>query len=71
MANDIDLKGNHYEVGGAAFNESFKGVLDGSNYIISNFSIIASSKIDNVGIIGSNQGVIKNIRFYFFVIGVG
>ena len=63
LANDIDLKGNHYEVGGAAFNESFKGVLDGSNYIISNFSIIASSKMDNVGIIGSNQGVIKNIRF--------
>ena len=62
LANDIDLKGRHYQVGGADLRKPFKGVLDGAEHTLSNFSIIAKSEWQNIGIFGTNMGTIQNLK---------
>ena len=62
LANDIDLKGKHYDVGGSSAREPFKGVLDGAEHTLSNFSIIAKSEWQNIGIFGTNMGTIQNLK---------
>ena len=62
LANDIDLKGKHYDVGGSSAREPFKGVLDGAEHTLSNFSIIAKSEWKNIGIFGTNMGTIQNLK---------
>lgn len=62
LANDIDLKGRHYDVGGSSAREPFKGVLDGAGHTLSNFSIIAKSEWQNIGIFGTNMGTIQNLK---------
>lgn len=63
LANDIDLKGKiDCEIAGASAREPFKGVLDGGNHCISNFSIIAKSEWENIGIFGVNMGTIQNLK---------
>lgn len=61
LANDINLKGLHYEVGGSSERNPFKGVLDGNNHTISNFSIVAKSDWQNIGMFGVNLGTIQNL----------
>lgn len=61
LANDIDLKGHNFEVGGSSDRASFIGELDGNGYTLSNFSIVAKSDWGNMGLFGSNSGVIKNL----------
>lgn len=61
LANDIDLLGKHFGVGGSSVRESFSGELDGNGYTLSNFSVIAKSDWENIGVFGSNFGVIKNL----------
>ena len=61
LANDIDLNGKLFDVGGSGARVAFKGVLDGANHTISNFSVIAKSEWQNIGLIGTNLGTIKNL----------
>lgn len=61
LANDINLKGRHYEVGGSSERNPFKGVLDGNNHTISNFSIVAKSDWQNIGMFGVSLGTIQNL----------
>lgn len=64
LANDINLKGKHYDVGGSSAREPFKGVLDGADYTLSNFSIIAKSEWQNIGLFGTNMGTIQNLQLH-------
>ena len=61
LANDIDLQGKHFEVGGSSDRASFNGELDGNGHILSNFSVVAKSEWRNIGLFGSNVGVIRNL----------
>ena len=61
LANDIDLQGKHFEVGGSSDRVSFNGELDGDGHTLSNFSVVAKSEWQNIGLFGSNVGVIKNL----------
>lgn len=61
LANDIDLQGKHFEVGGSSARASFNGELDGNGHVLSNFSVVAKSEWQNMGLFGSNVGVIKNL----------
>ena len=61
LANDIDLQGKHFDVGGSSDRASFIGELDGNGYTLSNFSVIAKSEWEKIGMFGSNFGVIKNL----------
>ena len=62
LANDIDLNGKLFDVGGSGARVAFKGVLDGANHTISNFSVIAKSEWQNIGLIGTNLGTVKNLK---------
>lgn len=66
LANDIDLKGKHYDVGGSSAREPFKGVLDGAEHTLSNFSIIedAEDPWNNIGLFGINMGTIQNLQLH-------
>ena len=60
LVSDINLGGQlPYESGGGR--NAFKGELDGDGHVISNFSIIAKAGWKNIGLIGENYGVIKNL----------
>lgn len=61
LINDIDLNGKMYSVGGSAKKTPFYGVLDGNSHKIYNGTIIAKSDWNNMGLIGINNGVIKNL----------
>lgn len=61
LANDIDLQGKHFEVGCSSDRVSFNGELDGDGHTLSNFSVVAKSEWQNIGLFGSNVGVIKNL----------
>lgn len=61
LANDIDLQGKHFEVGGSSDRASFNGELDGNGHTLSNFSVVAKSEWQNIGLFGSNVGIIKNL----------
>lgn len=59
LANDIDLNGENYSVGGGI--DTFKGVFDGNNFTLSNFSVISKGEMKNIGIFSSNYGIIQNL----------
>lgn len=64
LISDIDLKGEKIDVGGSGNSSSFDGVFDGDGYSIKNGTVKASSFKDgfaNVGLFGSNKGIIKNL----------
>lgn len=65
LINNINLRGEKIDVGGSGTQTTFKGVFNGDNYTISNFTIKTSSLDMNypyIGLFGKNEGVIKNLK---------
>lgn len=65
IMNDLNMDGaEYYPIGDDA--NSFKGVLDGNGYTISNLKINTSRTL--VGLLGKNDGTVKNIRIADLII---
>lgn len=57
IINDIDMGGLMYEPNKTVFS----GVLNGNGYTIHNMSIINKTQTNNVGLFGTNEGIIENL----------
>lgn len=71
LTEDIIFDETDFESGGEFYNggnywemiESFSGILDGNGHTIKGLKMTGSAKLEQVGIIGTNDGEIKNLTF--------